>query len=262
MDITLEKRSIVFKINHDSINLKPLLYFIENSFQNVKYFSNIAVIQAKSDELIKKRYLLKWAYKIFYNKNKPFSHLTYKELSEAIDLPIQIISTNNKSVTKTVRITIAHLGSHELSITCNQYHSQIIQYLKVVFKKSIIETDELRTLKVKINTKSDLLLLKDVLLHKKISNIPVVFVSHGLNFDRLYSEELAFENKLKKSYKVLSISYNSSTKEIKSNYKKMLRKYHPDRVSTENNDVVQLFTRRFQVIQEAYDLVKEHHRVA
>ena len=103
-----------------------------------------------------------------------------------------------------------------------------------------------------------------LIVSKKISNILVKFVTNGLNFQRLEPEdnldEIAYKEKIKKSYKVLSITINSTKKEIKNNYKKMLRKYHPDRVYCENDEIVALYTRRFQVIQEAYALIKQHHK--
>lgn len=266
MDITLEKRAIVLKISQDSSNLKPLLYFVENTFKNVRYLTNTTIIHSTDEESVKKNYLLNWAYKIYFNMQKSSNHLSFKELTDSMHLPIYILSTNNKAIVKTATITIDHAIANELSVICNQYHSLIIPYLKIMLKQSLVEVTDTRTLKIIIKTKSDLLLLKNLLSYKKISNISVTFVTHGLNFNRLYSEnnseEALYKEKLKKSYRVLNITDNSTNVEIKNNYKRMLRKYHPDRVYNADNDLVKLYTRRFQVIQEAYQLIQEHHKVA
>lgn len=267
MDITIEKRAIVFRISNDSFHLKPLMYFIENSFKTVRYYSNATIVHSTADELIRKQYILKWAYKIYLKSLMHANNLDFGQLSASLHLPIYVISTKNKAIAQVATITVDHITSNALSITCNQHHSEIIPYLKTLLKDSVIHTTLGRGLKIRIKTKNDLLLLKNLLSHKKISNILVNFVTHGLDFNRLYSEnsyseELIYKEKLKKSYMVLSITDNSTKMEIKNNYKKMLRKYHPDRVYNENSDIVQLYTRRFQVIQEAYELIQEHHKVA
>lgn len=267
MDITLTKRAIQIKLRSDSINLKPLMYFIENSFTNVKYYSNITVVSGDIKESIKIRYLLRWAYKIYYKNPNHLNAINFKKLSDSIHLPIHILSMDHKHISNILTMTIEHICSNELSVTSNQYNSQVIRYFKNIFKDSMMRSVHRRTFKLSIHTKNDLLHLQQILSSKIISNTRVSFITHGLNFNRLAKEgtnkeELEYEEKLKKSYKVLSINDNSTSKEIKNNYKKMLKKYHPDRVYSEDNDLVQLYTKRFQVIQEAYELVQEHHSVA
>ncbi|MCK4875288.1 MAG: J domain-containing protein [Sulfurimonas sp.] len=267
MVISLDKRAIVLKLEHDSFNLKALLYFIENSFQKVNYFSNTTVVCGEPDELSRKQYLLKWAYEICSKKFKIPLQVSIEQLMESLHLPIYIIKTNNKSIAKVVTVTIDHITSNALSITCNQHHSQIIPYLKTILKKSIIKTSWGRSLKIRIKTEDDLFRLNNILSHRTISNISVTFVTHNLDFNKLhtnstYSQELAYKEKLQKSYKILSLTDNSTSREIKNSYRKMLRKYHPDRVYNENDDVIKLYTRRFQVVQEAYELIQEHNRAA
>ncbi len=267
MDITLERRAIVLRLNNDSVNLKPLLYYIENSFSDVKEFSNTIIIQSKDKETIKTRYLLRWAYKIYSQKKNILQSVNYKQLSESIHLPIHVICTDKQLATQKVTITIEHMTSHELSINCSKYNTKVFQHLKTIFQDSMVRTSFLRTFKLSIKTKNDLLILKNLLSRRHIEDVEVMFVTHGLNFKKIYtqdnnSEERAYKEKLKKSYKILSITTTSTTKEIKNNYKKMLRKYHPDRVYAQSRDIVELYTRRFQVIQEAYELVQEHHSVA
>ena len=263
MIIDIEKRAIVFKLKDDCINLKALEYFIQSSFKNIKSFSNLTVILDNKDELAKKRYLLKWAYKIYLKKENLNASIDFKKITASMHLPIHIIRIDKKAVAKSLKITINHTGSNKLRVNCSQYYFQVIKHFKMVFKDSMISSVDKRVFTLTLHKKSDLILLKSILSRKRISNISVVFSTHGLNFNRLntqeaFSEEMAYREKLKKSYKILSITNSSTSKEIKNNYKKMLRKYHPDRVSTQDSETVKLYTRRFQVIQEAYMLIKEH----
>ena len=267
MVVTLEKSAIVFTLKHDSINLKPLLHFIDNSFNKVQNLSDAIVILNDDSEEIKKKYLLKWAYKLYKKNNQYVDNIFYKNLITSFKMPIYVQTTHTKSIAQMAVITINQTDSFKISVTCNQYHYIIIKYFKFIFKDDMVLGLNKTTFNITIKTKSNLLLLKKILSNKEILKIPVTFITHGLNFTRLHqndknTDEYIYEEKLRKSYKILSISNNTTVKEIKKNYKNMLKKYHPDIVYNQNNSLVELYTKRFQVIQYAYELVKEHHKIA
>lgn len=267
MDITLTNLAIQIRLKNDSVNLKPLMYFVENSFKDVKKYSNITVIKGRSEESIKIRYILKWAYKIYLKNQTKTSDINFKTLSESIHLPIYILCNNQQQISQTLTMTIEHIGENVLSVKSNQYNSQVIQYFKHIFKDSMSRTTNRKTFKISIYTKNDFLLLKKILSMKTIYNTKISFITYSLNFkklnqDHIDNKEKVFEEKLQKCYKILSIDNKSSLKEIKNNYRKMLKKYHPDRVYSKDNETVELYTKRFQVIQKAYELVQEHHKVA
>jgi len=262
MYITLERKAIVFRIKSDSNTFSPIMHFVKNSFKNVKYLPNLTVVSEDESELIRKRYLLKWAY-----KNKKNNSINFKDLINNLYLPIHIVNADHKYVEKTIQITLTHLNTNnEIHIKCNEYNHTIINTFTKLFKNSITFTSDNRIFRINIKTKYDLAILKSIIYRKKISGISVLFITHNLNFSKLHSddilsEEKMYEQKLIKSYKILGITEKNTNKEIKNNYRKMLRKYHPDKVSFRDDETVKLYTKRFQVIQEAYSLVQEHLKI-
>ena len=58
-------------------------------------------------------------------------------------------------------------------------------------------------------------------------------------------------------YKILDISKNSSPDEIKKAYRKMARKYHPDRVQHLGEEHIAGAKEKFQKVQEAYEKIKK-----
>lgn len=267
MVVSLKKNSIVLTPESNSINLKPLLYFIDNNFQKVKYFSNCVVISNEKSEEVKKKYLLKWAYKI-HEKNLSYQESNFFQLLIAsYALPLYIITPPSNAVVQLATITIDQINKNEISVSSSQYQDKIAQYFKLVFKDSIILFDNRSTFNILIKTKAHLALLKGILKKKEILNISIVFVTQGLNFKRLHpqdtnSAEYLYREKLQKSHTILSISDDSTMSEIKKNYRNMLKKYHPDIVYNKGEDLIKLYTRRFQVIQHAYEIVRKHHKIA
>ncbi|MFC1563302.1 TerB family tellurite resistance protein [candidate division KSB1 bacterium] len=57
------------------------------------------------------------------------------------------------------------------------------------------------------------------------------------------------------NYSVLDISPNASDEEVKSAYREMVRKYHPDRVTHLGEEFVEMANEKFQKIQNAYDKI-------
>ena len=60
-------------------------------------------------------------------------------------------------------------------------------------------------------------------------------------------------NSLEKWYKILEIDKNATKEEIKKSYRKMVMKYHPDKLQGVSKDIVKLAEEKFRLVQEAYD---------
>ena len=58
-------------------------------------------------------------------------------------------------------------------------------------------------------------------------------------------------------YKILEVTKSSSTDEIKKAYRKMARKYHPDRVQHLGDEHMSGAKEKFQKVQEAYEKIKK-----
>jgi hypothetical protein len=267
MDIILTNTAIQMRLPYDSHNRKALMYFIEKSFKNVKHYSHISVVYGSSDEAIKIKYMLQWAYKIYLQNADRSNETAYKKLCEFSHLPVYIICEHKKQISQTLTMTLEHLGDNVLAITSNQYNAQVVKYFKTVFKQAVSKSLYSKTFRLTIRTQNDLLALKQILSSQIIADTRVTFITQSLNFKKLNQEQIkkeenAFEEKLQKCYKILGISNESSREEIQNNYKKMLKKYHPDRVYAEGGEVVELYTKRFQAIQKAYAMIQEHKNIA
>jgi DnaJ like chaperone protein len=64
-------------------------------------------------------------------------------------------------------------------------------------------------------------------------------------------------------YKILNSTPSSSNEEIKANYKKLAKDFHPDRVISKGlpEEFVRFATKRFQEIQEAYEKIKSERKL-
>ena len=59
-------------------------------------------------------------------------------------------------------------------------------------------------------------------------------------------------------YKILEVDKKASIDEIKKSYRKLVMKYHPDKLQGVSDDIVKLANEKFLSIQEAYEKIMQH----
>jgi len=70
-----------------------------------------------------------------------------------------------------------------------------------------------------------------------------------------------FYDEVASAYKILEITENATNDEVKSAYRKMAKKYHPDRVQNVGEDYKDGVKEKFQKIQEAYEKIKSERNI-
>ena len=77
----------------------------------------------------------------------------------------------------------------------------------------------------------------------------------GISVKDFGSHEAMYESRptRESDYKILEISPNATNDEVKKAYRKMAKKYHPDKVSTLGEEFQKAAKEKFQRVQEAYD---------
>jgi len=77
-----------------------------------------------------------------------------------------------------------------------------------------------------------------------------------INSNDYASIKAMFYNDADVSYKILEIDKSATNSEIKKAYRKMAKKYHPDRIQNISEEHMTSVKEKFQKIQEAYEKIK------
>lgn len=88
-----------------------------------------------------------------------------------------------------------------------------------------------------------------------LKRIKGIFNISDQQFDNIKS---VYFDDVDKSYKILNCTPQSSNQEINSNYKKLVKDFHPDRIVSKGlpEEFTEFATKRFREIQEAYEKVR------
>ncbi len=79
----------------------------------------------------------------------------------------------------------------------------------------------------------------------------------------LNSIEAMFSKKkdIRNAYLVLGVSSKSSEEELRKAYRKMVKKYHPDKLQGVSDDIVKMANKKFQAVKDAYELIKKNRNL-
>jgi len=83
-----------------------------------------------------------------------------------------------------------------------------------------------------------------------------------INESDYISIKAMFYNEVDNAYKILEISKEVSDEEVKKAYRKMAKKYHPDRVQNLGEEHIKGAKEKFQKIQDAYEKIKSQRNFA
>ncbi len=92
-----------------------------------------------------------------------------------------------------------------------------------------------------------------------LNRIKHIFQISDTRFNELKS---IYFNDTDRDYKMLNCTSSSSTEEIKQNYKKLVKEFHPDTIMAKGlpEEFIEFATKRFREIQEAYENIKKERK--
>ncbi len=101
--------------------------------------------------------------------------------------------------------------------------------------------------------------LSEVNLIKRIASYLNVSVNDFESIYAMFSKEGKFSG-LERFYKILEINKNATDEEVKKAHRKMVMKYHPDKLQGVSEDIVKLAEDKFRSIQQAYEKIMQSRK--
>ncbi|MBN2773602.1 MAG: TerB family tellurite resistance protein [Prolixibacteraceae bacterium] len=148
---------------------------------------------------------------------------------------------------------------------------EALKMLQDLLKQSIPITDVCHQIQQNMNYSSRLQLLHFLFgiadADGKVDQSEFQLIDHisksmGISQSDFDSLKAMFVKDTHSAYKILEIEPDASEEEIKSAYRRMAMKYHPDKVSYLGEEFQKAAKEKFQKVNEAYQIIKEERKIA
>ena len=252
MQILLGVNETIIRINSKSIKIDYIQSYITTHFRDRIVKNNTIYIPTSSNHH-HRRFLLKWLFTLYAKK----SSYVIPELKDSL------IKREHKPIKIELKEDILHRISYSIidessiKVVISPANIQIGHKLKTFLQSKVIVMPT--HLIIKLDSDEAKRLFKIFITSKDIINEPHIHIYNRAKIVEFFKEKSVqkFINPIDEAYIILGSSPNDSVKIVKKRYKKLAKEFHPDRVSYKDKNEILIYTKRFQRILEAYEIVKK-----
>lgn len=236
------------------MNIEYIQHYISAHFNSRTIVENSINIPASKANLYHRTFLLKWLYSLYSKKNKPLPELK-ESLLQRYHKAIKIVLP--QKIIHLMRYKI--IDNETVHLTITPQNSQIALKLKTFLQ---VRMTSLPTyLELKLETPYEKERLQKFLNSYKIINVPHKHIYNKQEMNDFFytpkeeKQEIKIISPLSSAYMVLQMHPTDDIKSIKKQYKYLAKELHPDRVASENKELIILHTKRFQELLECYEII-------
>ena len=252
MQILLAVNETIVRINSKPIKIEYIQDFINTHFQNKVIKDNYIFIPQSKQNNYHRTFLLKWLYMLYIKRTKnEFSRLK-ESLIDRQHKAIKIILPQ-KIVHK---ITWRVIDNKTINIQIVPSNYQIVNILKKAFKTNFFISATHFT--IEINTEEEKKSLYKLLNSSSIIKVPHLHIYNKSEMDDFLLIEKRVQDtevNYTQAHAVLGSFPNDNAKTLKKKYKQLAMQFHPDKAEHKDEKTLTLYTKKFQNILHAYEIL-------
>jgi len=266
MRIFANRNMILIHARRDSIQEKVIVDFVNRHFKyKVQGESGIFIHHCNEEVNSKNRFFhwLYWSYQQMHGKDP---HDLREEIESKPQRPIKIKWIEKANIIINIPMSIEVINKIYVKFTLKQENATTYMhnFLRAYFRTHIISLAGDRDhYLIKVDNEAVKEKLLALLKRTRIMQYHVSFIYNRQHISQLLASNNYFDpqkeseqTKIDKAYKLLNVSPNEELSEIKKRFKKLLHKYHPDKVFNQGQEVIDKYTMTFQSIQSAFETIQ------
>ncbi|GHV06716.1 hypothetical protein AGMMS50229_12030 [Campylobacterota bacterium] len=276
MTVMLHAKEIRVSVEEGSIHHLIIKNFVARYFSSVVRRDDAMIIMHRDSEVAQKRYFFQWLYSAYGKQRQNLPPAFIKMLQSAVTFPIfvRILGLARPVTSISVRLWLPSGVNGNFAIAIEPASSLAVNFFHHSFLRHITRRIAANEFEIAANEAS-LATLSELFTRKQILAQPVSFSYDKASIDRLFSRQSAKternerkerffslvieeETKLKNAYQLLGVPMNANEETIKQSYRKLALRYHPDRTYANGEAAIAENTKRFYMINDAYEQICTH----
>ncbi len=270
MQISYSHEMIAITIQEDAKTFYFLQNLTEKNFTKKIGKKDKIIIFKKNDENVQRRYFLKLVSKIYKRKKKNSKKEELEKIKNSTNKSIKLTLLKSNQILQNIDINMQIEDNYVVVFKFDIYYSILVTYIKNYFKDHLVSyRTKTKTMTIYPNGEKTILLLEQLLKKKELLGNYITFHYDAHEYYE-YKKTLKKKKNIKRRlyalfslleeyYLVLGCSANDSFEEVRQKYLKLVRQYHPDMLDLRDSTLVAQYTKKFQDIQYAYNIIKSHY---
>lgn len=156
-----------------------------------------------------------------------------------------------------VDVELYAFGPNRVKLTCLTPNTWVMRYLKQQLSSFIVKSTS-TNLYIDVSTSAAKARLEKTLNRREILHFIINYQYDDAFMNRLYGQYKGWGygndaiDKMIRYHAIFEIPIGSSAEDLKKRYRALAKRYHPDRVQTKSPEIINKYTKKFQLLQEAY----------
>ncbi|AQW81207.1 putative DnaJ domain protein [Campylobacter pinnipediorum subsp. pinnipediorum] len=262
MHITHTLESLSIKTYDDKL-FTELSNMINKNFQNTISSKGRVISFYEENEMPQRKYFLKFIKKIYEKQNKDELNIQFAEYKT-----IKLNYMQKNTLTNVIFAKV-FFEDDEVIFRLQKSNNLFFGYLLQTFKNREFKINDSKTrLNIKITSDKDCDILQSLFEKKEYLDFIVEFDKDDEKFDKFkrnfkVKKSAKFINRfsalaslLEDNFKVLDCKIDSSFDDIRQSYLDLVKIYHPDRHANKSENIKDVYRKKFEQIQNAYESLK------
>lgn len=266
MRIFANRNMILIHARRDTIQEKVIVDFVNRHFKYKVQGESSIFIHHCNDELNSKNRFFHWLYWSYQQMHGKDPRDLREEIESMPQRPIKINWIEKANIISNIPISIEVINNIYLKFTfkADNATTYMHNFLRGYFRTHIIsQSGERDHYLVKVDNEVVKEKLLTLLKRNRIMQYYVSFTYNQQQISQLLAANNHFipqneseHSQIEKAYKLLKVSSEDDLSAIKKRCKKLLYKYHPDRVYNQGQALIDKYTMTFQAIQAAFETIQ------
>lgn len=259
MRVVLRNNAIFVQGGSSTLEEPWMEEFFDHHIHNTLFLDNGVLVlnnDASSDE---KEAFLDSLTDRYTSENDLASPFYRRSLKRCKTAAVRIEVPYRKS--EKVDIELYAFGPNRVKFTFLTENRWVMRYLKQQLS-SLVMSATMNNIYIDVSTPQAKARLEKTLNRRDVLHFQINYRYDDEFMSRLYGNYRGWGfgndaiDKMIRYHAIFEIPLGSSPEDLKKRYRQLAKRYHPDRVQTKSPEIINRYTEKFKLLQEAYDALK------
>ncbi len=267
MEIVLRNNLILITTGFKTLNASWMIKFLNHHSRGMLFLpKSVLVFQNKSLKKVRENFIKELS--AYHAKTHDFNHEFFlRSMLKFGNQPIKV-ELNKLEEPETIQVYLYAYDKNTVLISLKNPNSWVLNYMRSQLEVYVERGTDV-SLVVDVSDYRAKARLERTLNKRYVLHYQLQYIYDNHFMSKLYSDFANFsfgdltrsslEEEKKHFYTILECPIGASADVLKKNYKKLARVYHPDTIFHESPYLVEHYTQKFQLLQEAYHALKVTH---